>query len=100
MFTHEILGCFQIALDGGVSHWRAQYCLSLDKGHHVARQEVVPCPGRLWLHCWIFQLYLMAEPEVVILPGAASTRLLAVSGFVNFFVDNASIMSDVSSALG
>ena len=93
-------GLLHVRLEGAVFDVFALDGVALDQRDSVAGQEVVSCLRRLRLHAGVLQPHPVAELHVVILPGDASTRLLASSGSTYFFVDKVSKMSKVSSALG
>ena len=94
------VGFLRVGLEGALLDVGALDRVPLHKGHSVASKEVVSCFLGLARHSGVVQLHPVAKLHVVILPGDASTRLLASSGSTYFFVNKVSKMSKVSSAFG
>ena len=99
-FVEQEFGLMHVHLERVVFDVGVFQRVALDQGYGIARQEVVPCFWWLPLHAGVAQIHPVAELYVMILPGEASTRLLASSGSTYCFVDKVSKMSEVSSALG
>ena len=98
--AEERVCIIEVVDDGLVPDRGASDGLALDEGNSVTGQEVVS--GLHWLgwHAWVGEAHIFAELQIVVLPSAASTRLLTTSGSTEFPCNKASVTSETSSGLG
>ena len=76
-------------------------CLAFDQGNCIACHQIVAGLLVLKWQAWVLiQLDLVGPFYEMIRPGLFSTALFAVTGSTNFFCNMASIMCEISSALG
>lgn len=95
-------GLRDVPHEGGVADEEtiAFYCLTPDERHHVAGQDEVPGLEGGGRAAGVGEPYARAPGEEVILPGSISNRLFSAMGLMQTPCNRASIMHEMSSALG
>ena len=86
MLFRQLVCFYEITFNAYLFYRRAKNGLVLDEGHNVACQEVVSSLYWLVHHHWVVLAHVMTKLQVVILPGAASMRLLIVGGTTHTYI--------------